>query len=97
MLFRSAREIAERVRDAVRDVKAGSRRRAGVRCSIGMATYPTDATESDELLLTADRALYAAKRAGRDRIGTAADGLALTNEFVPLHTPVDELKTAPTS
>ena len=65
-----------------------------MRCSVGVATYPEDATDRAELLLAADRALYAAKRAGRDRVSTAADGLALAAEFVPPRTPVDERGTA---
>ena len=92
-----ALEVAERVRDAVRSVRGAGRRRAGMRCSVGVATFPTDAADRTELLLAADRALYAAKRAGRDRVGTAADGLALAAEFVPPRTPVDELGPASAS
>jgi diguanylate cyclase (GGDEF)-like protein/excisionase family DNA binding protein len=92
-----ALEVAERIRDAVRGVRGGGRRRAGIRCSIGVANYPADATDQAELLKAADRALYAAKRAGRDRVSTAAEGLALATELVPPRTPVDELETAPAS
>ncbi len=89
-----ALEVAERIRDAVRGIRGSGRRRAGIRCSIGVANYPADATDQGELLLAADRALYAAKRAGRDRISTAAEGLALVTERVPPRTPVDEMGTA---
>ena len=92
-----ALEVAERVRDAVSGVRNGGRRRAGARCSVGVASYPADATDSAELLLAADRALYAAKHAGRDRISTAAEGLALASDFVPPRTPVDEMGPAPAS
>ena len=92
-----ALEVAQRVREAVRSVRGSGRRRAGIRCSIGVANYPADATDRAELLMAADRALYAAKRAGRDRVSTAAEGQALADEFVPPRTPVDELGTAPTS
>jgi diguanylate cyclase (GGDEF)-like protein/excisionase family DNA binding protein len=83
-------DVAERVRAAIRDVRMGGRRRAGMRCSVGVAMFPEDASERGELLLAADRALYAAKRAGRDRICTAEDGLALATEFVPPSLPVEE-------
>jgi predicted signal transduction protein with EAL and GGDEF domain len=66
-------------------------------CSVGVATFPTDATDPAELLLAADRALYAAKRAGRDRVRTAADGLALATEFVPPSLPVEEAGLLPVS
>lgn len=89
-----ALEVAEHVRSAVRDVRAPGHRRAGMRCSVGVAAYPADASSSVELLLAADRALYAAKRAGRDRVSTAGEGLAQGVEFLPPPTPVDEPRSA---
>jgi GGDEF domain-containing protein len=38
------------------------------RLSIGVATFPTHATDADSLERAADRALYAAKAGGRDRV-----------------------------
>jgi diguanylate cyclase (GGDEF)-like protein len=35
-------------------------------CSIGVATFPTDATTSTELIMAADTAMYAAKQAGKN-------------------------------
>ena len=43
--------------------------------SVGVATYPTDAAARDELLDKADWAMYAAKRAGRNRVLAFGDGL----------------------
>lgn len=37
-----------------------------VSCSVGMALYPDDGTEEDELMRRADAAMYEAKSAGRD-------------------------------
>ncbi len=42
-------------------------------CSIGVAVFPTDGSTADELLGAADQSMYAAKRAGRDRIVLASD------------------------
>ena len=39
-----------------------------VTASFGVATFPVDGQTGDELIAAADRALYAAKLAGRNRI-----------------------------
>lgn len=83
-------DVAERVRSAIREARASGRRRSGIRCSVGVATFPEDGPQRADLLLAADRALYAAKRAGRDRVATSADGLALARDFVPPSTPVED-------
>jgi two-component system cell cycle response regulator len=65
---------AERLRLAVakhRLVFEGARIPLGA--SFGVAIWPTDGKEPDDLLASADRALYAAKQAGRNRVMAASD------------------------
>ena len=61
-------------------------------CSIGVAAFPADGADRDAVLLAADRACYVAKRTGRARVVTAAEGQALPDSVpIPPPTPVDEL------
>jgi diguanylate cyclase (GGDEF)-like protein len=79
-----AMAVAERARDAVRALGGP------VTASIGVATFPIDGGTAAEVLLAADRACFLAKRTGRDRVATAAEGLALASEFQQqAPTPVD--------
>ncbi len=59
-----AAALAERVRRAIASMADPSGRPLSV--SIGVACYPDDAASAEELLTAADRALYDAKRSGRD-------------------------------
>ena len=60
-----------------------------VSCSIGIALYPNDSTEADDLLKYADSAMYFAKRSGRanfrfyskDLTATAQERLTLESEL----------------
>ncbi len=71
-----ALEVAARIGRAIRGLGADGRGSKGISCSVGVATFPTDAADQRDLIIAADRACYAAKRAGRDRIATAQEGLA---------------------
>lgn len=42
-------------------------------CSVGVATYPTDASDQETLLMLADAAMYAAKRLGRNQTRRARE------------------------
>jgi diguanylate cyclase (GGDEF)-like protein len=62
---RAAVETAERIRVGIRADNAND---GAMSVSIGVATFPGDAGSKAELLDKADWAMYAAKRAGRDRV-----------------------------
>jgi diguanylate cyclase (GGDEF)-like protein len=62
--------VAERLRAAVaeRPIEVGPDTSISVTVSIGVAALPLHASRPDELVVLADRALYGAKQAGRNRI-----------------------------
>jgi diguanylate cyclase (GGDEF)-like protein len=65
-----ALEVAEKLRHAVSLINVqGTDRMLTTSC--GVATFPNDAKDREGLLRLADRALYAAKAAGRDRVSEA--------------------------
>jgi diguanylate cyclase (GGDEF)-like protein len=67
-------QVAERLRRAVEEAATD----VSVTASCGVATYPYDGADIDSLLGAADRALYSAKRAGRNRVCSAEQSRALT-------------------
>jgi diguanylate cyclase (GGDEF)-like protein/excisionase family DNA binding protein len=78
-----ARTVAAKVRAAVAGINAGQRLAVRLACSVGISVYPRDGITGPEIILAADRACYAAKRAGRNRVATAVEGLALAADFQP--------------
>lgn len=66
-----AMEVAERVRNAIQTTvfEGGENQPNGkVTISIGVASFPHHANTGDELINSADEALYEAKRGGRNRV-----------------------------
>lgn len=65
----TALEIAEDIRLKIEKNKIMLRRQeTQVMVSIGVASFPENAAEGNELILQADKALYAAKQSGRNRV-----------------------------
>jgi diguanylate cyclase (GGDEF)-like protein len=64
-------EVGERIRVAVRGLDLGRFGVRGVSVSVGVAVAEGPDEPIDELIETADQALYRAKRAGRDRVVAA--------------------------
>jgi diguanylate cyclase (GGDEF)-like protein len=68
-----AEEVAERLRKRIRsETFHHGKRRIAVTCSVGVAVAPNGAAAPARLLIAADRALYRAKRAGRDCVKITA-------------------------
>jgi len=66
---RGALEVAERIRHAVESTPfSADAGRVPCTVSIGIASYPEDGRSIETLLARADRALYEAKAAGRNRV-----------------------------
>ncbi|HEX3558376.1 MAG TPA: sensor domain-containing diguanylate cyclase [Pyrinomonadaceae bacterium] len=74
--------VAERLRSRIESTEV-----PGVGCitaSIGVATFPQHASSRELLVTTADRALYQAKRTGRNRVCSPTD---LPPDELPYHPP----------
>jgi diguanylate cyclase (GGDEF)-like protein len=80
-----ALKLAEGLRRSVHGMKIGGLEHP-VTASIGVSTYPDDSTDPDHLLRTADRALYAAKQGGRDRVETVSKS---ARDDLPAEKPVN--------
>src|SRR4029078_1399043 len=63
--------VAEHLREAMRSLSPRGVTRP-VTASFGVATFPDDALDGETLMRLADRALYAAKQNGRDRVAVTS-------------------------
>jgi diguanylate cyclase (GGDEF)-like protein len=65
-----ANEVAERIRARVEAQEFAGRK---ITLSIGIAEFPTNGETADEVISSADEALYSAKRSGRNRVVRAGE------------------------
>ena len=84
-----AARVGERVRRAVAGLTAGQR--SPVTITIGVAAFPEDARDRNELVAAADAALYAGKQAGEDRVVQASQ---VPSEMRGLRGTLDQLARA---
>ena len=67
--IKGALDVAERIRTAVAQTPLeGGNDRVGCTVSVGIACYPEDGRTLEAITARADRAMYNAKQAGRNRI-----------------------------
>jgi diguanylate cyclase (GGDEF)-like protein len=66
--FEGAVQAAQRICDAIAETPLPTVGR--ITASVGVATYPLNAINKDDLIQAADGALYKAKRAGRNQVAT---------------------------
>jgi diguanylate cyclase (GGDEF)-like protein/excisionase family DNA binding protein len=84
-----AARVGERVRRAVASLTADER--MPVTITVGVAAFPEDARDRNELVAAADAALYAGKQAGEDRVVQASH---VPNEMRGLRGTLDQLARA---
>ena len=79
-----AQRLADRVRAAVESAQlVFEGARLSVTVSLGAAVWPSDGKNEETLIAAADRALYAAKQAGRNRVASASSLRAAPSSTTP--------------
>ncbi|MGA8365153.1 MAG: GGDEF domain-containing protein [Solirubrobacteraceae bacterium] len=76
----AALEVAETVRKAIATINMSNLDQ--VTASIGVAVLPDDASDAPTLVRSADRALYSAKKNGRDRVETIVPGQQTSSPLI---------------
>jgi diguanylate cyclase (GGDEF)-like protein len=74
-----AADVAEKLRAAIAGAEISNI--GSLTASFGVAALPDDAGESEQLIRKADRALYSAKAAGRNRVATTASVVGRSDDL----------------
>jgi diguanylate cyclase (GGDEF)-like protein len=74
----AARNLSERLRKNLSQMKFEDL--PPITISLGIATYPYDGKDAEDLIKKADAAMYAAKRAGRNQVAKYSDHVKLPRE-----------------
>jgi diguanylate cyclase (GGDEF)-like protein len=75
--------MAERLREQFSEIDLGEL--PNITISLGIAAYPGDGTEIEDLLKKADAAMYAAKQAGRNKVMKYSNDIKLIREKAPVN------------
>ena len=89
---------ADRIRTAVGEARfevETSSEPISATVSIGVASFPADASSAQELIYRADVAAYRAKAQGRNRVVAASDAAALEELVAEAPAPTSQRETAP--
>ena len=78
-----AMEVAERMRARIASAQFANRE---VTVSVGVAEFPSDAETGQKVIAVADKALYEAKRAGRNRVVRAKPSARKTRAMLAMTT-----------
>jgi diguanylate cyclase (GGDEF)-like protein len=73
--------IAEKIRNGFAEIRLGGED-LELTCSVGVAVLPNHALDAEQLVRAADRALYAAKTNGRNRVEVASEPAAIAEASV---------------
>jgi diguanylate cyclase (GGDEF)-like protein len=84
-----AAELGERIRQAVESQSfLVGKSSTGVTVSVGVAVFPRDAKNGLDLVAKADKAMYAAKESGRNRLVLFENNLDIPEKMID--TPLEE-------
>jgi diguanylate cyclase (GGDEF)-like protein len=76
----AATMVAERIRAGIALHPFRTIGGARITCSVGVATFPGDGRTRDEVIELADRAMYTAKRLGRNQVRAASEPTVRTSD-----------------